>query len=187
MSRGAQAERMLALLGPPIATDLRGLCARGGATWLLHRAAYPSNVGFAIRTAEVSGAQGVVVDAAFNHDQRSRVSHVSMGADRVLPVLWESTENAVAAARAHGMRIVALEAAEGAATTRMIWEVNLCGDVLLVVGNERHGIAPALLAQCDAIASVPMAGFVPSYNLHAAIAATATERLRQLAAADSRA
>ena len=39
----------------------------------------------------------------------------------------------------------------------------------------------ALIARCDALASIPMAGFVPSYNLHAAIAAVAAERLRQIA------
>lgn len=181
MSRGEQAERILALIGPPLEVDLAGLCARGGAVWLLHRAAYPSNVGFAVRTAEVSGAEGVIVDARFNHDERSRVSHVSMGADRVMPVLRASTEEAIAAARAAGSRVVALEAIDHP-RARPLWEVDLTGGVLLVAGNEREGISAELLGACDALASIPMAGFVPSYNLHAAIAAVAAERLRQLAA-----
>lgn len=183
MSHSADAPRLLAMIGPPVATDLDGLCARGGATWLLHQAAYPSNVGFAVRTAEVSGAEGVIVDARFNHEDRSRVSHVSMGADRLLPLLWATTEQAFAAARAHGLRVIAIEAPDerAGARSQMLWDVELSGDVLLVAGNERHGIAPELLAQCDAIANIPMAGFVPSYNLHAAIAAVATERLRQIA------
>jgi tRNA G18 (ribose-2'-O)-methylase SpoU len=180
MSHGAVAERILALVGPPLATDLDGVCARRGALWLLHRAAYPSNVGFAVRTAEVSGAEGVVVDARFNHDERSRVSHVSMGADRVMPVLWASTEQTLAAARAAGLRIVALEAIEHP-RARPLWEVDLTGGVLLLAGNERDGLDEALVARCDDLASIPMAGFVPSYNLHAAIAAVAAERLRQLA------
>ena len=180
MSHGAQPERILALLGPAIDVDLDGLCARGGALWLLHRAAYPSNVGFAVRTAEVSGAEGVVVDARFNHDERSRVSHVSMGADRVMPVLWASTEQTVTAARSAGLRVIALEAIDHVRAVPL-WEVDLTGGVLLVAGNEREGVSAKLLAQCDALASIPMAGFVPSYNLHAAIAAVAAERLRQLA------
>ena len=101
--------RALALLGPDPKLDLAGLLAEGGAIWLLHRAAYPSNVGFTIRTAEVSGAAGVVVDAMFNHAERSRVSHVSMGAHRLLPVLWESTRPVLKAARAAGHRIIAVE------------------------------------------------------------------------------
>lgn len=180
MSHGAAAERILALIGPELRADVHGLCARRGAVWLLNRAAYPSNVGFAVRTAEVSGAEGVIVDARFNHDDRSRVSHVSMGADRVMPVLWASTDEALRGARAACLRIVALEAIEHA-RARPLWEVDLTGGVLLIAGNERDGIGEDLLAQCDALASIPMAGFVPSYNLHAAIAAVAAERLRQLA------
>jgi tRNA G18 (ribose-2'-O)-methylase SpoU len=181
MSHGAGAEQILALLGPPIAVDLPGLCARRGALWLLSQAAYPSNVGFAVRTAEVSGAEGVIVDARFNHDDRSRVSHVSMGADRVMPLLWASTEETLAAARAAQLRVVALEAIEHP-RARPLWEVDLTGGVLLIAGNERDGLGEELLVRCDALASIPMAGFVPSYNLHAAIAAVAAERLRQLAA-----
>jgi 23S rRNA (guanosine2251-2'-O)-methyltransferase len=180
MSHGAGTERVLALVGPPLVVDLEALCARRGALWLLHRAAYPSNVGFAVRTAEVSGAEGVVVDAHFNHDERSRVSHVSMGADRVMPVLWASTEATLTAARAAGLRVVALEAIDHP-RARPVWEIDLTGGVLLIAGNERDGLNPDLVARCDDLASIPMAGFVPSYNLHAAIAAVAAERLRQLA------
>jgi len=58
-------------------------------------AAYPSNIGFTIRTAEVSGADAVVVDATLNHEERSRAQHVSMGAYRLLPVLWRSTTEVI--------------------------------------------------------------------------------------------
>jgi tRNA G18 (ribose-2'-O)-methylase SpoU len=179
MSRGNVVETSIAMLGMPSRTDLDGLLARGGAVWLLHRATYPSNVGFALRTAEVSGAEGVIVDADFNHDDRSRVAHVSMGAHRLLPVLWESTRTAIDAARRKGHAIIALEDTG----KRAPWEVDLRGPILLVVGNERDGIGDDILVACDATVALPMAGFVPSYNLHAAIAAIAIERLRQLAAA----
>lgn len=176
MSRRAIPDRAIAMLGPKPRATLEELCLRGGAIWLLHRALYPSNVGFAIRTAEVSGAQGVVIDAHFNHDERSRVAHVSMGAHRMLPVLFEDSAHAIAVARGHGYRIVAIEDSG----ERPPWEVDLRDPVMLVVGNERDGIASELLATCNAVTALPMAGFVPSYNLHAAIAAVASERLRQL-------
>lgn len=176
MSRGAEPERALAMLGPDPRADLRELFARGGALWLLHGVAYPSNVGFVIRTAEVSGAQGVIVGRQFNHDERGRIAHVSMGASRLLPVLYERNECALERAREHGYRIVALEDV-GA---RTLFEVDLRGDVLFVVGGERDGLDAPLLAACDEVVRVPMAGFVPSYNLQAAVSALATERLRQL-------
>ena len=179
MSRGPAPETAIAMAGAaPNAADLDALFARGGAVWLLQGATYPSNVGFAIRTAEVSGADGVVVDAGFNHADRSRIAHVTMGADRLIPVMWETTERTLAAARAHGHRVIALEDVGD----RAPWQVDLSGAIVLLVGSERDGLAPELLARCDAVVSVPMAGFVPSYNLQAAISAIAAERLRQLAA-----
>lgn len=175
MSRGAEPEAIIAMLGPTPSVSLEGLLERGGAVWLLHRAAYPSNVGFAIRTAEVAGAHGVIVDADFNHDQRSRVAHVSMGAHRVLPVLWERSEHVIERARAYGHRLIAVEDSG----SQPPWQLDLTGPTLFIAGNERSGIPGDLLAQCHATTALPMAGFVPSYNLHAAIAAIAAERLRQ--------
>lgn len=176
MSRGTSVAKAIAMLGPEPSAELSGLLARGGAVFLLHRAAYPSNVGFAIRTAEVSGAQGVIVDAAFNHEDRTRVSHVSMGADRLLPVVWASSERALELARTHGYRVIAIEDSGD----RAPWDADLTGRVLLIAGNERDGVAPEVLARCDQVVRVPMAGFVPSYSLQAAITAVAVERLRQV-------
>jgi tRNA G18 (ribose-2'-O)-methylase SpoU len=180
MSPKATVEEAIALIGPPPRATLEELLARGGAIWLLHRAAYASNVGFAIRTAEVSGASGVVVDGELSHDARSRVRHVSMGADRLLPVLYAGSAEVVARARPAGFRVLALE--DGGAYAP--WEVELTGAVVLIVGNERRGIEPELLAHCDAVVGIPMAGFVPSYNVQAAVSALAVERLRQLAATE---
>jgi 23S rRNA (guanosine2251-2'-O)-methyltransferase len=176
MSRGRDPERALAMLGPDPRAHLDELFGRPGALWLLHGVAYPSNVGFAIRTAEVSGAQGVIVGTQFNHDERGRIAHVSMGADRLLPVLYEASAPVLVRAREHGYRIVALEDV-GA---RAVWEVDLRGNVLFVVGGERDGLGPELLAACDEVVRIPMAGFVPSYNLQGALSALAAERLRQL-------
>jgi 23S rRNA (guanosine2251-2'-O)-methyltransferase len=178
MTRGPEPERALAMLGPDPRADLDQLLSRAGAIWLLHGVAYPSNVGFAVRTAEVSGAQGVIVDASFNHHERARIAHVSMGADRLLPVLYEKSGPVLTAARAAGFRIVALEDVGSRAAS----ELDLTGAVLFVVGGERDGLGRELLAQCHAVVRIPMAGFVPSYNLQGALSALAAERLRQLGA-----
>ncbi len=177
MARAGQAPDAIAMVGPEPRPDLPALLRRRGALWLLDRAAYPSNVGFAIRTAEVSGCEGVIVDADFNHEQRSRVQHVSMGADRVMPVLWEPTATVLVAAARAGYRLIALEDSG----QRAPWEIDLTGPVVLLVGNERAGLAAEVLSRCDAVVRLPMAGFVPSYNLQAALSAVALERLRQSA------
>ena len=176
MGRGPDAEHVVALLGPPPRATLDELLQRGGICWLLHRAAYPSNVGFAVRTAEVSGADGIIVDAEFNHEQRARVDHVSMGASRLLPVVYASSDDTLALAARSSVRIVAIEDVGSVEP----WEVDLRGPVVCVIGNEQTGIAAPLLAHCDSSVRIPMAGFVPSYNVQAAMAAIAVERLRQL-------
>ena len=176
MSREDVPSPAMAMLGPSPRATLPELMHRAGAVWLLHAVTYPSNAGFALRTAEVSGAQGIVIDARFNHQARARAAHVGMGADRLLPVIYASAADALTAARAAGRRIVAIEDS-GA---RAPWEVELASDVLLVIGAEREGIPPEVLAACDEVVRIPMAGFVPSYNLQAAMSIVAGERLRQL-------
>jgi tRNA G18 (ribose-2'-O)-methylase SpoU len=176
LGRGPESERAVALLGPPPTASLDELLGRGGLTWLLHRIAYPSNVGFAVRTAEVSGADGVIVDAEFNHEQRARIAHVSMGATRLLPVLFQATAEVLERARAANVMTVAIEDVGD----RAPWEVDLRGPTLCILGGERSGLPAEVLARCRAHVRIPMAGFVPSYNVQGALAAIASERLRQL-------
>ena len=176
LGRGPESDRALALIGPSPSATLFELLGRGGLSWLLHQALYPSNVGFAVRTAEVSGAAGVIVDATFNHEQRARVEHVSMGAAHMLPVLYHDSERALEAAAAQGVRVLCIEDVGASAP----WEVDLTGPLVCLIGSERSGISKALLERCDRVVRIPMAGFVPSYNVQAAIAAIAIERLRQL-------
>ena len=176
MSRTRPAADILALVERRPEADLEALLGGGGAVWLLTGVAYPGNVGYVIRTAEVSGATGVVVNATFGARDRTQARRVAMGADRFLPVCWAATEQVLDGAVAAGRTIVGIEDCGTAAP----WEVDLTGDLLLVVGGERDGIPPAVLARCDHVIAVPMAGFVPSYNLQGPVAVVAVERLRQL-------
>ncbi len=168
-------EDVLALVGPPVRADLAGLMARPGAVWLLAGVAYPGNAGFAIRTAEVSGAAGIVLDGPLVGAGRRAALRASMRADRLFPVLWRDADAVLAAARAAGRRVVVLEDAGGAAP----WDADLRGEILVVVGGERDGVAPGVLAAADERVCVPMAGFIPSYNVQAAVAALAAELLRR--------
>jgi len=173
---------MLGMWGPDPQADLETTLARGGAFWLLAGAAYPGNAGYAIRTAEVSGAAGIAIEAAFAPEERRRALRFSMHAQRFFPVHWERADRVIPLAREGGRAVYGLEDVG----TEAPWEVDLTGSMLFVIGAEREGIAPALLHHCDAVLKLPMAGFVPAYNVQAAIAAVALERLRQLSAKSSR-
>jgi tRNA G18 (ribose-2'-O)-methylase SpoU len=166
----------LALVGDRPASSVEAILAARGAVWLLAGVTYPGNAGFAIRAAEVSGASGIILDACFDHVGRREAVRASMRADWFMPVCWASAREVLDRARARGRHVVGIEDSGRVAP----WEVDLSGDVLLVVGGERHGTPAWVLERCDAVVRVPMAGFIPSYNLQAAVAVLAAERLRQL-------
>ncbi len=167
---------ILALVGRDPHAPMQEVLSAGGAAWLFVGIAYPGNTGFAIRTAEVSGADGVFIDSDFEHEGRREAVRAAMRADRFMPVFWMPALPVIGAARAAGRRVLAVEDVG----SRAPWEMDLGGPVLFVVGGERHGIPAEVLAACDDAIRIPMLGFIPSYNLQAAMAAVASERLRQI-------
>ncbi len=167
----------LALLGRSPGADLEQVLAGPGAVWLLVGTTYPGNIGMAMRTAEVSGADGVVIDAELDSAARKAALRFSVRADWYMPVLWERAETVLRGARQAGRQVVGIEDVG----TQAPWELDLTGRVLFVVGGETHGIPEAVLELCDSLVRIPTAGFIPSYNVQAAVAAVAAERLRQAA------
>ena len=165
----------LGLLHRDPSAETSEIMASGELIWLLSGAQYPVNIGFAIRTIEVSGGSAVFVDAELNSDGRKASSRASMKADRFIPVKWMSWREASDLARAHNYRIIGIEDSGDVEP----WDIDLTGRCMLVIGGERHGISPDLLQECDSIVKIPMQGFVPSYNLQAPLAVVAAEALRQ--------
>jgi tRNA G18 (ribose-2'-O)-methylase SpoU len=143
--------------------------------WLLDGARYPVNIGFTIRTAEVSGAQAVFVDGSLNHTEKKAARRASMKAHRFMPVHWVDGKAVVEMAKEAGFRVISIEDTGNLGP----WEEDLTGNVLLVVGGERDGISGPILEESDSVIRVPMSGFVPSYNLQAPMAVVAAEALRQ--------
>ena len=172
---GDEPHGILALVGRDPNASIEQVLSTGGLVWLLAGARYPVNIGFTIRTAEVSGADAVFVDCNLNHDERKAAVRTSMKAHRFMPVHWVDGDDIVAQAREAGFRIVALEDSGDTAP----WDEDLTGDVLLIVGGEHDGISDSILDASDSIIRVPMAGFVPSYNLQAPMAIVSAEALRQ--------
>tara|TARA_Y100000031_G_C8073869_1_gene316420 strand:- start:14 stop:751 length:738 start_codon:yes stop_codon:yes gene_type:complete len=172
---GDKSPEVLALVGRNINGTLEEVFERGGLVWLLHGITYTGNAGFSIRTAEVSGADAVLIDAEFSHDERRNAERQSVRSHRFLPTIWASSREAVDGAKAAGFRIVAVEDVG----TVEPWDCDLTGNVLCIVGSEREGIPQWILDEADEIVRLPMAGFVPSYNLQVAVSVVAVEALRQ--------
>ena len=169
------AQVALALIGRPQHDTLDQVMAAGGCIWFFDGVEYSTNLGFAIRTAEVSGANAVLLNVHKTHEERRTIRRASMRADRFIPVVYTSTEAILAACSQHRVRLVVAEDVGEAGP----WDEDLTGDVVLVVGAERAGVSTAVIEAADAVVKLPMDGFVPSYNLQVAVSVMAVEALRQ--------
>lgn len=166
---------ILALVGRDPDASAEAVFSWPGAKWLLVGAAYPGNVGAALRTIEVTGADAAFVDAPLDHAGRRAALRTSMNVERFLPVHWRPADAVLTLAQAAGHRVFGIEDVGRVAP----WEVDLLAPALFLVGGEDQSLAPALLERCHQVLRIPMRGFVPCYNLQAAVAVVAVERLRQ--------
>ena len=171
MSANGQ-QKVLALVERVPSGTLEEVFEREGAIWLFDGVEYAPNLGFGVRTAEVSGATAVIINVSKTHEERRTIRRASMRATRFIPVVYATTKEILAACN---RRIVVAEDVGGKAP----WESDLTGDVMLVVGAENAGVSKEVLDAADEIVRLPMPGFIPSYNLQVAISSLAIERLRQ--------
>ena len=169
------AQVALALTGRTQHETLDEVMKAGGCIWFFDGVEYSTNLGFAIRTAEVSGANAVVLNVTKTHEERRTIRRASMRADRFIPVVYSDTDAILQSAKDHGVRLIAAEDVGEAGP----WDEDLTGDVMLGVGAERDGVRPEVLEAADAVVKLPMDGFVPSYNLQVAVSVLAVEALRQ--------
>jgi tRNA (guanosine-2'-O-)-methyltransferase len=140
----------------------------------------PFNVGAIVRTAAALRVERLYLTGATVAPTDPKARKLSLGTERFLD--WVRADDgpaAVAAARADGFRLVAVELAAGA---RPLHEADLAGDVCLVLGHEERGVSRAVLAGCDEVAFVPQLGRVGSLNVaHAAAIALYEVRRREWA------
>jgi tRNA (guanosine-2'-O-)-methyltransferase len=144
---------------------------------LLDSVTQPFNVGAMVRSAAVFGVEHVWLCGNSALPDHPSVGKTALGTQRLLT--WELEPSPVAAAKAaaaRGLRVVAIELADGAVP---LHEAPLAGDVCLALGNEDHGCSPALLAVADAVGYIPQVGRVGSLNVAAAAAIALAEARRR--------
>jgi tRNA (guanosine-2'-O-)-methyltransferase len=123
----------------------------------------PVNVGSVVRLAAAYGASplwlaGATVDAAHPGARKT-----AMGTDRYVEIIDGVTAvDAAAAARNDGFQVIAIELAEGATP---LHDLDVRPDACIVLGHEDHGLSPAALSACDAVAYLPLVGRVGSLNV----------------------
>jgi tRNA (guanosine-2'-O-)-methyltransferase len=147
---------------------------------LLDSVSQPYNLGSILRTAAAFGVERAWLcgDTAPPHHPSARKT--ALGAGRLLTLDLQpgraGVQAAVAAARADGLRVVALELASGAVP---LHDAPLGGDICLAVGHEDRGCSPRLLAMADAVAYIPQPGRIGSLNVAASVAIALAEARRR--------
>ncbi|MFQ5555443.1 MAG: TrmH family RNA methyltransferase [Acidimicrobiia bacterium] len=122
------------------------------------------NVSALMRTAEAFGVQAFhAIDTALSYKHSRRTSQ---GAEKWLDrYRWASAADCIAFLRESGYRIIAAHLAAGATPAA---EVAFDEPSVLIFGNELSGLSADLVEAADLTMTVPMVGFVQSFNISVA-------------------
>lgn len=136
----------------------------------------PHNLGAVCRSAEGAGATGVVLPVHRSARVTPSVCRASAGAVEHLPVAVVPNL-ARFLQEVKGPELWVFAAAVNAPTT--VWEADLGGGVVIVLGAEGKGIRPLVRRACDGEIAIPLAGRVESLNVSVAAALFVFEAMRQ--------
>jgi len=146
----------------------------------LDRVTDPHNLGAVCRSVEGAGATGVVVPAHGSVRVTPAVCRASAGAvEHVAVAVVPNLATFLMDVKGPGLW--AWEAAGDAGTP--MWNAELSGGVVLVLGAEGKGVRPLVRRACDAAVSIPLHGRVGSLNVSVAAAVLLYEATRQRVAA----
>ncbi len=124
------------------------------------------NVGSMFRTADGAGIDHLYLCGMTATPAHPKLGKTALGAQESVP--WSYGLNGVdlaSALRAQGCQLWAIEDVEKAESFYSADLTIGSKKVVIVVGNERAGIDPGILAQCERILFLPMAGRKRSLNV----------------------
>lgn len=134
------------------------------------------NFGGIARTAECSGAHGLVMSLKHSAPVNADSMKTSAGALSIIPVSRVgSIRNTLKILQNEGLQIVA--ASEKSDTA--IYDADLSKPTAIVMGGEDTGVSKEVLKMCDLQVAIPLQGTIESLNVGAAAAVLLFETLRQ--------
>jgi 23S rRNA (guanosine2251-2'-O)-methyltransferase len=121
----------------------------------------PHNLGSILRSADASGAHGVIIPKRRAAGVTSVVAKTSAGAVQHVPVVRVTNLNRVAdELKERGVWLVGSDGSAEQEYTRVDYKM----PVAVVIGNEGRGIHSLLKKKCDFLVKLPMRGKVSSLN-----------------------
>ncbi len=138
----------------------------------------PHNLGAIIRTAETSGADGVIIPKRRSAGLNATVFKTSAGAASYVPVARVSNlASAIDTLKDNGVWIYGTDAGGSDYT-----KTDFTGSCGLVIGSEGFGISRLIQKKCDFMIKLPMLGKINSLNASVAAGIFMYEVLRQRSA-----
>ena len=135
----------------------------------------PHNLGAMIRTANLAGANGVIIPKRRAVGLTSTVARTSAGAINYTPVAKVTNlKQTMEQLKKEGMWFVCADM-DGTP----YYQMDLKGPMGLVIGNEGEGVSRLIKETCDFVASIPMKGDIDSLNASVAAGVLAFEIARQ--------
>ncbi len=135
----------------------------------------PGNLGAIIRTAEVGGVHGIILQKR-RVASGETVAKASAGAVEYLPAVRVSNiKHVMRELREKGVTIYSAEAQAG----ELYWAADLTIPIALVVGSEGKGIRPTVKRYCDQMLKIPVLGKINSLNVSVATGILVYEVVRQ--------
>lgn len=135
----------------------------------------PHNLGAILRTANLSGAHGIIIPKRRAVGLTAVVARTSCGAINYTPVAKVTNlKKTMDELKEKGLWFVCADM-DG---TKM-YDLNMTGPIGLVIGSEGDGVSRLVRENCDMIASIPMKGDIDSLNASVAAGILAYEIVRQ--------
>ncbi|MBQ6575546.1 MAG: 23S rRNA (guanosine(2251)-2'-O)-methyltransferase RlmB [Lachnospiraceae bacterium] len=135
----------------------------------------PHNLGAIIRTANLSGAHGVIIPKNRAVGLSATVARTSAGALNYTPVAKVTNiARCIDDLKKKGIWFACADM-DGVS----MYEQNLTGPIGLVIGSEGEGVSRLVKEKCDYVCSIPMKGDIDSLNASVAAGVLMYEVVRQ--------
>lgn len=136
----------------------------------------PHNLGSIIRTANASGAHGVIIPKRRSVGLTATVAKTSAGAIEYVPVSKVTNlARTIDYLKEQGIWIIGADM-DG---EKLHYDSDLTGNVAFIIGSEGKGISRLVKEKCDFLVKLPMKGQVSSLNASVAASILMYEVLRQ--------
>lgn len=135
----------------------------------------PHNLGAIIRTANLSGAHGIIIPKRRAVGLTAAVARTSAGAIHYTPVAKVTNiSSTIEELKKEGLWFVCADM-DG----EIMYQLDLKGPIGLVIGNEGEGVSRLVKEKCYFTAAIPMKGDIDSLNASVAAGVLAYEIVRQ--------